>query len=76
MVLMEGAEVVRQCHEYPANIQDFQQAGREIERLDKSWVFRNLTFWKCFKVSDEFVMHLNVNADKMFIISQVGTFIW
>jgi hypothetical protein len=41
----------------------------ELECLDKSWVYRNLTFWKCFQLSDEFVVHLNVNADKIFIIS-------
>jgi hypothetical protein len=41
MVLMEGAEVVRWCHEYPVNIHDSQHAGREIELLDKSLVDRN-----------------------------------
>jgi len=75
MVLMEGTEVVRRCHEYPVNIQDFQHAGREIELLDKSLVDRNLTFWKCFQMSDEFGTHLNVNADKMLIILQAGSFI-
>lgn len=75
MVLMEGAEVVRWCLEYPMNIQDFQHAGCKIELLDKSLVDRNLTFWKCFQMSDEFGMHLNVNADKMPIILQAGSFI-
>lgn len=75
MVLMEGAEVVRWCREYPVNIQDFQYAGREIELLDKSLVDRNLSFWKCSQMSDEFGMHLNVNADKMPIILQAGSFI-
>jgi hypothetical protein len=68
MVLMEGVEVVRWCREYPVNIQDFQHAGHEIELLDKSLVVRNLTFWKCFQMSDEFGTHLNVNADKMLVI--------
>lgn len=57
------------------NIQDFQHAGCEIELLDTSLVDRNLTYWKCFQMSDEFGMHLNVNADKMLIILQAGSFI-
>ena len=47
----------------------------ETQLLHKSWVDRNLTFWKCFQVSDEFGMHLNLNADKMLIILQAGSFI-
>jgi hypothetical protein len=75
MVLMEGARVVRYCREYPVKIQNFQHAGREMELLDKGLVDRNLTFWKCFKMSDEFGTRLNVNADKMLIILQTGSFI-
>jgi hypothetical protein len=43
-VLMEGAHVVRQCHKYPVNAQNSQQAGHEIVFLDETEVHRNLTF--------------------------------
>jgi hypothetical protein len=72
MVLMEGVEldsavITRRIYTI------FSKLLVELECLDKSWVDRNLTFWKCFQLSDEFVVHLNVNADKMFIISQADS---